>query len=240
MLAPLLAMVLPVALGACLALLPHRGSRLMGPVRTFALTAALCVVFLHLLPEAYGGIGAWVVLLFVAGFAVPATAHLVEHRHEGGSEAHDCSPGCTGLEVGFVGLLVHQMGEGVAVAAMASASSDPLSTLAVFAALGGHTVPLAAAVALAYYFARGARVALVRSIGMAAAGAAGVLLAGLVPMTSVERAEPWVSAAVAGVLIHVVTHDLREVFPRREAAWGLHAVAALLGATFGALPALVH
>jgi hypothetical protein len=239
-LAPSLAMAIPVALGAAVVLLPRRGSRLMGPVRTFALTAALGVVFLHLLPEAYAGIGGWVVLLFAAGFAVPATAHLLDHRHEREHAGHDCPPGCTGLEVGYAGLLVHQAGEGVAVAAMAAASSNLMSTLGVFVALGGHTVPLAAAVTLAYLSARGPTVAWLRVAGMAAAGVGGVLLARFVPLWSVEHAEPWVSAAVAGVLIHVVTHDARELLPRRDGPWGWHAMAALLGATFGVLPRLVH
>jgi hypothetical protein len=75
---------------------------------------------------------------------------------------------------------------------------------------------------------------------MATAGAVGVLLVDLIPWASVEQAEPWVSAAVGGVLIHVVTHDIRGLRPRRGASWGSCVVALLLGATCGMLPLLVH
>ena len=60
-----------VLAGTLLALVPRSRDLWMGPVRTFALMAALSVVVLHLLPEALSEAGAWAILVFIVGLLTP-------------------------------------------------------------------------------------------------------------------------------------------------------------------------
>ncbi|HVR19524.1 MAG TPA: hypothetical protein VMS65_07505, partial [Polyangiaceae bacterium] len=58
--------VIAVALGLALGLVPGGRSLIAGPLRTFALSAALTVVLLHLLPEAFSELGPLALALFAA------------------------------------------------------------------------------------------------------------------------------------------------------------------------------
>jgi hypothetical protein len=60
-----------VGLGLALGLLPAGRARVAGPLRTFALSAALTVVLLHLLPEAFAELGTVALLLFAATSVFP-------------------------------------------------------------------------------------------------------------------------------------------------------------------------
>jgi hypothetical protein len=64
--------VVAVALGLGLGLLPTGRARVAGPLRTFALSAALTVVLAHLLPEAFAELGVAALLLFAATSVLPA------------------------------------------------------------------------------------------------------------------------------------------------------------------------
>jgi len=241
MLEPLVMVVIPVALGASLALAPARGSRLVGPIRTFSLTASVAVVLFHLLPDAYERVGIWALLVFAAGFGLPAVANLLAERPRVPTATADGdSPHCPGLEVGYIGLCLHRVGEGMALAAVGQSELPALARRVVYVAIVAHAIPVVAAVSLAYLAARGRWAAWVRSAGIALAGVAGVLIAGSVPLRAVERVDGWVAAAVAGLLLHVVAHDARELMPGRSEARGVTLAAALAGVSLGAITAFFH
>src|SRR5690349_6004816 len=71
MLAAILITLASVVLGTALALMPSVRRAWMGPLRTFALTAAVTVVVMHLLPMALAQIGGWAVLVFCFGLVTP-------------------------------------------------------------------------------------------------------------------------------------------------------------------------
>src|SRR5687768_777303 len=92
--------VAAVALGLLLGLLPTGRARLAGPLRSFALAAALTVVVTHLLPEAFVELGAPALFVFAAATALSAWARVVG-RLAGGEHSH------AGLKAGYLGLLGH-------------------------------------------------------------------------------------------------------------------------------------
>src|SRR5690606_12587860 len=141
-------MHLPIAIscashvaGAFLGLGGRRRS--LTALRTFALVSALAVVLAQLLPDALGAIGMWAVAVFGAGFALPSlTDKLAASAGRRG--------GSLGLELGFVGLLVHQLADGVALGAYGGEAHEGHGHGDVLFALSAHTVPLVALVTLAY------------------------------------------------------------------------------------------
>ena len=234
--------VVSVALGAVLALAPARGSRVLGFVRVFALTASLAVVVLRLLPEALSLLGGWALLLFAGGLALPAWVNrLVSRLAERGEPLHAArSEHAACLEAGYVGLLAHRVGDGMALAAVETCGSGAMAQTVVFLALAAHTVPVVAVVTLAFDAVRGRRVALLRASWLAVAGAVGVLSAAVVPFESVEHADGCVAAVVGGLLVHVVMHDLRVAVPERATGLGAKLAAALVGVSLAVLAALVR
>ena len=77
----------------------------------------------------------------------------------------------------------------------------------VFLAIAGHTVPVTAAVALAFSEHRGRRSGLVRSLALAVPVLLGVGLTRLgVASQAIESNHGWVSATAGGLLLHVVLH----------------------------------
>jgi hypothetical protein len=189
-----------VLAGTAVAFLPAASRALIGPIRILALAASLAVVFGHLLPEAASGIGVGAVLGFAAGVLLPSAAEAVGRR-----VAPRRDPRRLGLETGYAGLCIHQVGDGVALGAYAG----PLGSAPdVAIAIAAHTVPLVAAVVLAYESALGRRAALLHAAGLAAASWLGILLAGVVPAAAVQSASGWIAAVVSGLLLHVVIHEL--------------------------------
>jgi len=211
-----------VMLGAALSFAPaSRG--LLGYMRTFATLAAVAVVFTHLLPEALHELGPLSILLFLAGWFAPSLAHFVGRRTTAGQSASAV------LEAGYWGLVAHHVADGIGLGTYTRLPSAGGSHLDVIVALAAHTVPLIAVVSLAYRIRFGARAALVRSFGLAAASVVGITLSALVDGATVEHYAPVVAAIAAGLLLHVVTHDLTEDPPRRVLARTVDFVVALFG-----------
>ncbi len=77
-------------------------------------------------------------------------------------------------------------------------------------AFAAHIVPVTAVMLLAIQELRGRGAALVRAAGLLAATLAGVIAVGVLGAGSDEPL-PWLSALLAGLLLHVVSHEL----PRR-------------------------
>ncbi|MCA9627621.1 MAG: hypothetical protein KC766_08150 [Myxococcales bacterium] len=233
MLIPLAAAVGSVVLGVLLAFVPGRQESMLGPIRSFALTASLAVVFMHLLPEAYEVLGALTFLVFLAGLFLPSLLGAVASRLGRASRQR------AGLEVGYVGLLLHHVGDGLSMGALSEHDHGGHGHSDVVVALAAHTVPVAAMVVLAFGGASRKKEAGLRALGLAVSGASGVVLghvvsAGFVAVTA------WVAALTAGMVLHVVAHDLKQHAP--TGSWGrtLDFVGAGFGLGLGAVGASGH
>jgi len=223
----LLVAVLAVFLGAALTAVSGARPAVLGLLRTFAATAAATVVLTHLLPEALSGAGLLGGIAFLCGLLGPLALHLLAERMA--SRKSGLSKARVALEAGFIGLLVHHVGDGLGIGAYSALPGGVLAHLDVILALIAHTVPLVAVVTLAYRAEYGIRVALGRSGALALASAAGVLVSFAVPAAMLGSAVAWIGALVSGVLLHVVTHDWLEDLPKTELGRALDLGAAALG-----------
>jgi uncharacterized membrane protein YraQ (UPF0718 family) len=115
---------------------------------------------------------------------------------------------CTdlGLELGYIGLLLHHVGDGIGLGLYAGPLHEGHHHYDVLAALAGHTVPLTALVVLAFRTHRGPFNAALRALGIALSTLVGVGLASLLSGSSFGVWEPWLTALVGGLLLHVVAH----------------------------------
>jgi hypothetical protein len=204
--------VLSVLLGALLSFVPTTSRAMLGYMRTFATLAAVAVVVTHLLPEALHELGPLSILLFFAGWFAPALAHFIGQRSTSGRPAHAV------LEAGYWGLVVHHVADGIGLGTYTRLPADQGSHLDVIVALAAHTVPLIAVVSLAYRTTFGARSAVLRSLGLALAGVLGIALSSLVAAKTIDSYAPVIAAVAAGLLLHVVTHDLTEDPPHTALA----------------------
>lgn len=213
--------ILAVALGLVLGL--TRSRALVGPLRSFALAAALVVVVSHLVPEALSELGAPGLFVFTLSVAAPAWLRLVRAEHDHSHGGHGT------LGAGYAGLLLHHVGDGLGLGAYTSLAGGALAHFSVLLALVMHTVPLVAVVTFAFRSVGGPRAALVRSAGLAIASVLGVLGSGLVPEELSHRLSAWIAAGVAGLLLHVVTHDLARDLPASAAGRAADWLGAALG-----------
>ncbi|MES1185338.1 MAG: hypothetical protein ABUL60_16115 [Myxococcales bacterium] len=227
MLLALLVAVLAVALGAALTAVSGARPTVLGLLRTFAATAAAAVVLTHLLPDALSGAGLWGALAFVVGLLGPLLLHPLTERLA--LRKSELSPRRVALEAGFIGLLVHHVGDGLGIGTYAALPGGVLAHLDVILALIAHTVPLVAVVTLAYRGEYGLAVALRRVAALAVASALGVAASFAVPGPALASAAAWIGALVSGVLLHVVTHDWLEDLPKSEGARVADLSAAALG-----------
>jgi hypothetical protein len=223
----LLVAVLAVALGAALTAVSGARPAVLGLLRTFAATAAAAVVLTHLLPDALSGAGLWGALAFLGGLLGPLALHPLTERLA--LRKTTLSPRRVALEAGFIGLLVHHVGDGLGIGAYAALPGGVLLHLDVILALIAHTVPLVAVVMLAYRGEYGLTVALRRVAALAAASAVGVGVSFAIPGPALASAAAWIGALVSGVLLHVVTHDWLEDLPKSEGARIADLAAAALG-----------
>jgi hypothetical protein len=212
-----------VALGLGFGLAPPRLQRVVGPLRTFALTAALAVAGTHLLPEAFSELGPSGVAVFALGLAFPSLTRLTRSflapRDRAGTDG--------ALEFGYLGLLVHHVADGMGLGAYGGATGH--IDFDVLLALAVHTVPLVAVVTLAYRAQSGVRAACLRSAGLALASVVGVVASTSVSEEASHHFSAWVAAGVAGLLVHVVTHDLERDLPTKTGSRLLDLSAALFG-----------
>ena len=263
MLVPCLVAATAVGLGLLLGLASNRSSPGVGALRTLAFTAALTVAFTHLLPEALAELGAPAVLLFAATSVAPAWARILRgakqrhgehahsehadgghgHGHGHGEHAHaHAHTANAALSAGYLGLLVHHVGDGLGLGAYSELPGGPLAHADVLLALAVHTVPLVAVVTLAFRSVSGTRAAVARALGLAGASLCGVALSAVVPAGLVHSLSAWIAAGVAGLLLHVVTHDLGRDLPTTASARTLDGAAAAAGiavSMLGADPDLI-
>lgn len=188
-----------IAAGIALGLGGRRGA--LGALSTFAIVAALAVVLLQLLPDAIAGAGWPALVVLAAGVALPRLLEAGIVRL-----AHGARPSIA-LELSYAALLLHQVGDGLGLGTYASAAHEGHSHLDILLAISAHTVPLVALLTTAYARRASASVAIVRGAGLAVGQLTGVGIAALAPSVAFGAVEPWVTAAIAGLLVHVVTHD---------------------------------
>lgn len=231
-----------VLAGTLLAILPGLRDSWVGPVRTFALTAALSVVVVHLLPSSLATAGLWAMLVFAGGLVAP---ELLGKAGELLWRARTSTPlgpqnadrrRVIALEAGYFGLLLHHIGDGLGLGAFTGEMYAASGSAGVIAALAGHTVPVVAIVVLSFDSMHGRGSALGRALGLALASTVGVWLSSSIPHDSVAAASAYISAFVAGTLLHVVSHDLALDLPKSApgrladlAAAGLGIYISLLG-----------
>ncbi|WP_437315499.1 hypothetical protein [Sorangium sp. So ce385] len=220
-----LLLALAVMLGGVAALFRHRSEGAMSALRTFALVGAASIALLHLLPEALGEIGWPALLAAVAGFLAPA---LLERLVIGEAGAHRTPT--TALAMGYAAVLAHQFGEGAAVASLSRVGQ---LTLPVVLALAAHTVPLAMVVAIQVLEVRadtgGKRAMSAALAGIALATVVGAFATRLVDLEHLEAVEPWLLSAVAGLLLHALSHEAVASGPATTVSRAGEAVGGLLG-----------
>ena len=205
-----------VLLGAALAVLTARDNVVLLALRTFAVAAVLCGVLVQLLPEAVEAVGGWALVAFVVALAFPTLIAQVLQRLLRGSQASSHS---IGLELGYFGFAAHQLAEGIALGHYSGGAHSGHEHGNLVLAVAAHTVPLTAVFIGLVLARRGARAAVVRTLGLVAATLLGFAVAGAV-QGATDAFHGWLSAAVAGFLCHVLLHD-PGVRARRTAAAGV-------------------
>jgi len=234
-----LTIVVSVLLGTLLAFVPRQRANWMGPLRTFGLAAAISVVAFHMVPESIESIGAWAVPALLIGLVLPAVLGRVGSvLWRAGHRTAD--PRHVALEAGYAGLLVHKVGDGVALGVYAGELHPGASGQSFAAALAAHIVPVVAIVVLTFDSVRGRGSALWRAFGLLLAGLLGVSLAHSVVLGPLSLAHGWLSAIAAGMLLHVLTHDLGLDLPQTHPARLLDLALAGLGLSASLFGEIVH
>lgn len=218
-------LALAVMLGGMAALFRHRSEGAMSALRTFALVGAASIALLHLLPEALGEIGWLALIAAAAGLLAPA---VLERVVIGEAGAHRTPT--TALAMGYAAVLAHQFGEGAAVASLSRVGQ---LTLPVVLALAAHTVPLAMVVAIQVLEVRagtGGKGAMSAALaGIALATVIGAFATRLVDVERLEAVEPWLLSAVAGILLHALSHEAVASGPATTVSRAGEAMGGLLG-----------
>jgi len=188
--------IVATALGTALGLGTRRWHVFVEPVRSFALAAVTITIALHLMPEAVEAAGPWAIAVLVAGLMLPTALGWIGARLGAARAGH----AAVAVELTFIGVLAHQVGDGLALGTFASGHWD------LMLAIGAHTVPLAAVVAITFADREGRGRAIARATLIAVTPLLGLTL-GRAGAQSVAAA-PWLNAAVSGLLLHVLAHDL--------------------------------
>lgn len=216
MLLPVLVAVGSVVVGAAFGLLVDRARAALAPIRWIAVIAVAVVVLVHLLPEAWEAIGAFALLAFAIGLVLPlGVARVVPKVWRRAGPDGRPSDEAAGFELGYAALVIHQVGDGLALGTYGGPLHEGHDHGDVLAAIALHTIPVVALFVVAFSAHRGQRATLIRTAGLAIATLAGIAVAFLGAVPAIRTFEPWVTAVVAGLLLHVVVHDWH---PHRKSA----------------------
>lgn len=196
-------LAIAVALGGFAAAWRDHGRRVVPGIGTFATVAAAGVALLHLLPEAIVEGGFFTLVPLVVTLFVPVLLERKAH------EEHASAAGA--LVAGYVAILVHQAGEGTAIATLAQ-TNELRPTIIV--AIAAHTIPLAMVVAIRAMTMNGeSQRGLVRATlalaGCALATVVGALSVEVIDASLIAKGKPWLVAAVAGLLLHALFHGVK-------------------------------
>ena len=224
-----------VALGSALVLFGTRSQKMLAPIRTFALVAAVAVVLAQLLPTALSEVGLWALGVFLIALVLPAGfERAVEASRKRRSQRGSGDVSWVAVEFGYFGLLIHRLGDGIALGLFSGPTDEAIPSLGALFAVAAHGVPVTAVLVLAYAERYGLRHALLRALGLALASVLGVILVDVASTDLLLAAEPWVLAAASGLLLHVIGHDWHAEVPKdlRGRAADMIAIAAGLGVAF--------
>lgn len=219
--------IVAIVMGAAIGVGAGRTHPAMGVLRTFAVTAVLGVVLVQLLPESVEAIGVPALVVF----ALALTAPFVLARLRYGPGADDSG---IALDLAFYGFAAHQLAEGLALGTYVGPGHASHHHENLVYAIAAHTVPLTALVIASSV--RGGVKPLGRVLILLAATSLGFVGGGVAGETF-AAAEPWLAAAVAGLLCHVLVHDHAEANARPGWVKPLDVLAVLAGA---AVPFLGH
>jgi|GEM_PF-742743 len=182
----------------------------MNPLRVFALISVAAIVLLHLLPEAILGGGALVLVAFAIAFAAPA----LWPRFSRARGRQPKADGRLTLEVAYISLLVHKLSDGIALGVVINQAGGLDGYWGFAVGLLAHTIPMAAIVAVGFRPRGPAHVAL-RLVGLAGAIVAGAALTEVLTSPAFAAGKPYFDATAAGLLLHIVFHDLQRA-PNRS------------------------
>ena len=199
---PIAIVVGSVALGAVLGLVAPGRGRMLDAIRTFAIVSAVAVVVGRLIPDAVSAAGPSVVWAVAAAFLAPWLIERAAHE----DPEHDHSS-TMGLELSYWGLMLHKLADGFALGSFTGDAHVGHHHGDVLTAIAVHSVPVTALITLAFTAAHGRGSGIRRAIGLAVAGTIGVVVAQRTSLGGWTQGEPWIEAAVSGLLLHVVTHD---------------------------------
>jgi hypothetical protein len=191
--------VAAVATGVAAAMIADARLWVLAPVRAFAVMAVAMAIAVHILPEAIDGGGWWVLVVAAIGLVAPialsrVTARLgARHRR-------------TAAELGYAAVLVHQLSDGLALGAatrrrrrdpsLGSADRHRRAHRAAHRHADAHVRRARRPPRRGAARARHAR----RHAGRHRADPRSTI-------TLLPSAEPWLNAAVSGLLLHVLVHD---------------------------------
>jgi uncharacterized membrane protein YraQ (UPF0718 family) len=195
----LVATAASVLCGAVLTMMGAARPTVLLPLRSFAMAALLTSVLLHLLPEAVAEAGGWTLIAFVAGVILP-NALTVLARPNARQRGHNTVI----MVFGLGGVLLHQLGDGIALGAFSSGQHASHVHWDLVLGIAAHTVPLTAVLALR---ARNPKSIAVVAAMMIAAAALGMIIATTSAGELAIKWLPWVTAVVAGLLLHILAHD---------------------------------
>jgi hypothetical protein len=199
---PIAIVVGSVAMGAILGLVAPGRGRLLDAIRTFAVVSSVAVVVGRLIPDAVSAGGPIVLIAVAVAFIAPWLIERAAHE----DPEHDHSS-TMGLELSYWGLMIHKLGDGLALGSFTGEAHAGHHHGDVLTAIAVHSVPVTALITLAFTSAHGRNSGIRRAIGLALVGSLGVVLAKQTSLGAWTRGEPWIEAAVGGLLLHVVTHD---------------------------------
>jgi hypothetical protein len=238
---PVLFAALSVVVGALMGL--GSSGRALGVIRAFAIGASLVTVVGGIVPEAIESAGPVVLVALGAGLVLPlALERTLRHRHhrpDGACEVPTAraEQSRIALELGYAGLALHQVGDGVALAAFSGPAHEGHAHFDVFVSIAGHTVPVVAAAVMAFAARSGTRSGAIRAAGLGAAVLAGLAISALPGASSLLTAEfDWISTFAGGLLLHVVLHGVDFAHRRSIAGRKAELVAFVIGC---ALPLLI-
>ena len=189
-------------MGAAVGLVASGRGRLLDAIRTFAIVSSVAVVVNRLIPDAVSTGGPVVLIAVAVAFLLPWLIEQAAHE----DPEHDHSS-TMGLELSYWGLIIHKLGDGIALGSFTGEAHAGHHHGDVLTAIAVHSVPVTALITLAFTSAHGRKSGIRRAIGLAVAGSVGVVLAQQTSLGTWTSGEAWIEAAVSGLLLHVVTHD---------------------------------
>ncbi|MCR9159333.1 MAG: permease [Nannocystaceae bacterium] len=192
-----------IAVGAALGVLTKRHAGSFSALRVFAVTAVATAVALQMLPEALTEMGGMALLVFVGALVLPGLLEPVIRRLRGGHADRSA----LSVDLGFYGFLAHQVAEGVALGSFSTEAHHGHGHESLVLAVAAHTIPLTALLIAEALTHRSRGSALRRAVALVLATGLGFALADVLHDVLPHDLHSWLTAGVAGVLMHVLFHD---------------------------------